>query len=97
MLNKLDKSWHIKEKNICCSWFIEFLKCDGLEKSEYIKNYLEKKWYKEHKSAAWYNNYKSNENTYVGYWCFESAAIVKIFGVKDNSSWPYYPYDLVHT
>ena len=63
-----------------------------------LKNYLEKFWYKGHSSSGWYEAHKSKENTYAGYWSFESAAVVKLLKLddsmfKDNA---YYPYDLVH-
>ena len=56
------------------------------------------KWYQHHKGAHWYNSHNSKSNTYCGYWCFEIAALSKIFEIddeqfKDNS---YYPYDLAH-
>ena len=55
-------------------------------------------WYQHHKSASWYDSHKSKNNTYRGYWCFEIAALSKIFGIddKDFALNPYYPYDLAH-
>ena len=37
-------------------------------------------------------------DTYCGYWCFEIAALAKIFSVDDSEfkKHPYYPYDLAH-
>ena len=62
-----------------------------------VKTFLEKDWYREHKTASWYNNHKNKHGTYSGYWCFESAIIVVIKGIddfnfRDNE---YYPKDLV--
>ena len=55
-------------------------------------------WYQHHKSASWYNSHNSKNNTYCGYWCFEIAALSKIFKIddKDFALNPYYPYDLAH-
>lgn len=57
------------------------------------------KWYSHHKSAYWYDSHKSRHDTYCGYWCFELAALSKIFGVDDTpfACEPYYPYDLAHS
>lgn len=55
-------------------------------------------WYQHHKDAHWYDSHKSKNNTYCGYWCFEIAALSKIYSVDDGSfaAAPYYPYDLAH-
>ena len=95
-INYLDKSWEIGENVICCDWYLSFLKCGIQERSSYLKTYLEKKWYKSHKDAAWYDNHKSTAATYVGYWCFEVAALTKIYNIQDSPLWEYYPYDLAH-
>lgn len=62
-----------------------------------VKQFLEEDWYKEHKNAAWYDNHKSDLDTYSGYWSFEAAAIAKILNLDDNSfkTNEYYPKDLV--
>jgi len=64
---------------------------------EDLKTYLEKDWYKAHNGLAWHNTHKK-DHSYLGYWAFETAAIVKIFGLDDSSlrDVDYYPYDLVH-
>lgn len=62
-----------------------------------IRDFIIKDWYKNHKSAGWHNSHKSPQNTYFGYWSFETAAIVKIIGINDeqiNSS-KYFPFDLL--
>ena len=41
-------------------------------------------WYKHHKGAYWYNTHESKNDTYCGYWCFEIAALAKIFSVDDS-------------
>jgi hypothetical protein len=44
-------------------------------KVDMMKFYLKEKWYKEHKDCFWYNNHKSQYNTYFGYWSFESLGV----------------------
>lgn len=79
---------------------LNLTKSGKLEAEKQLKNYLEKDWYKGHGfiDTYWYNNHKSKEDTYFGYWSFESGAIVKIMGLDDSSfkENQYYPSDLVH-
>jgi len=65
-----------------------------------IRNYLKPTgWYDGNSHLPWYESHTFEEgNTYVGYWCWEAAALVKAKGwddekLKDNE---YYPYDAVH-
>ena len=62
----------------------------------FLREYLEKRWYKPHRQMAWYDSHKRND--YIGYWSFESGAIAKILKIDDSGmkDTPYYPYDLVH-
>lgn len=71
---------------------------DKLLAEKKLKQYLEKEWYKGHSDCGWYDTHKEKEDLYFGYWCFESAAIVKILELDDSSfkNIKYYPYDLVH-
>lgn len=41
---------------------------------------------------------KSKNDTYCGYWGFESGAIVKILDLDDSiiKNTSYYPYNMVH-
>ena len=96
LLHSMDDTWPIVETDLCCTWFMEFLKCEETKRGDYLKGYLTKRWYRDHRDAAWYNSHKSTENIYVGYWSFEAGAVAKLYGVQDSSEWPYYPYDLVH-
>ncbi|WP_270325076.1 PoNi-like cognate immunity protein [[Eubacterium] hominis] len=63
-----------------------------------LKHYLQKEWYSNHKDCAWHESHKSSQNTYYGYWSFESAAIAKILKLNDEElkDQQYYPYDMVH-
>jgi len=65
---------------------------------ERLKQYLDKEWYKGHSDSGWYEGHKSEHNTYSGYWCWESGALVKILGLDDTilKGQQYYPYDMVH-
>ncbi|HEY8934011.1 MAG TPA: PoNe immunity protein domain-containing protein [Cyclobacteriaceae bacterium] len=58
---------------------------DKTKASKLIHDFLKKDWYKNHKDAGWYDSHKSKHDTYFGYWSFESAAVVKIMGLDDNS------------
>jgi Domain of unknown function (DUF1911) len=47
----------------------------------------------------WYDAHKGPEGgEFVGYWCFESAAVVKACGIDDKEirEQQYYPKDLLH-
>ncbi|EOQ12017.1 PoNi-like cognate immunity protein [Bacillus cereus] len=75
---------------------IEFAQTDKKEASKRLQTYMEKEWFKGHYDYEWKNAHK--EPGYVGYWSFETAAIVKILelddtSLKDNN---HYPYDLAH-
>lgn len=63
-----------------------------------LYEFITKDWYSNHKESSWYNSHKDKYNTYLGYWSFETAAIVKILGIDDSSfiNCQYYPKDLVH-
>ena len=97
---------------ICC--LLQFLQGKPLEFQQSKLNYFNQltksddkagilsvelsQWYQHHKGAYWYNSHNSKNNTYRGYWCFEIAALSKIFEIDDGqfASNPYYPNDLAH-
>lgn len=61
-----------------------------------LENYMVKEWFKGHYDYEWKNAHK--EPGYVGFWSFETAALVKLLklddsAIKDNN---HYPYDLAH-
>ncbi|EOP11381.1 hypothetical protein ICS_02622 [Bacillus cereus BAG2O-3] len=75
---------------------IELAQTDKKEASKRLQTYMEKEWFKDHYDYEWKNAHK--EPGYVGYWSFETAALVKILelddtNLKDNN---HYPYDLAH-
>ncbi|MBZ4222689.1 PoNi-like cognate immunity protein [Bacillus wiedmannii] len=75
---------------------IELAQTDKKEASKRLQTYMEKGWFRDHYDYEWKNAHK--EPGYVGYWSFETAALVKILelddtNLKDNN---HYPYDLAH-
>lgn len=75
---------------------IELAQTDKKEASKRLQTYMEKEWFKGHYDYEWKNAHK--EPGYVGYWSFETAALVKILGLDDTSLKDnnHYPYDLAH-
>lgn len=65
---------------------------------DFLKKYLQKKWYSGHKGSGWYDDHKSKWGVHFGYWSFESGALVKILSLDDSGlkGQQYYPYDMVH-
>lgn len=97
LLNSLDGGQVTISKEML---FPEFF--DGLQKVVYgenklalLKKYLSG-WYTEEK--GFYEDHKSSQYFYYGYWSFEAGAIAKILNIDDSSLQDalYYPYDLVH-
>lgn len=70
---------------------------DKAKASKELKYFLEKEWYLSFKGTPLYNQHLNPHNTYVGYWCFAAAAIVKIMKLDDSSfrDNQYYPKDLI--
>jgi len=70
---------------------------DKTKAEKLVKEFITKDWYKNHKDAGWHNSHKSKHNVYFGYWSFETAAVVKIMCLDDNSfkDCQYYPKDLL--
>ncbi len=71
---------------------------DAKEAAVIIKRHLDTNWYKSFKDAYWYNDHKSANDAYFGYWSFEAAALVRIMTIDDSDlkKNTYYPYDIVH-
>ncbi|PTX60226.1 uncharacterized protein DUF1910 [Kordia periserrulae] len=70
---------------------------DKIIAQEKLKIFLNKLWYPSFKGTPLYNQHNNPHNTYVGYWCFQAAAITKIMQLDDSSyrNNKYYPKDLV--
>src|SRR5699024_8613132 len=82
---------YIKTKEI-----IELAQTDKKEVSKRLHTYMEKEWFQGHYDYEWRNAHK--RHGYVGFWSFETAAIVKILDLDDESLKDniHYPYDLAH-
>jgi Domain of unknown function (DUF1911)/Domain of unknown function (DUF1910) len=68
------------------------------EQSKLVKKFLDG-WYKGNRNKApWYDNHEGEDTGYIGYWCFEAALVVKLFGIDDSTfrTHVHYPVDLVH-
>ncbi len=65
------------------------------EKVDILAEYLQKHWYRNFDGKDTHN---TKWNIHIGYWSFESGALVKILGLDDTKlkDLSYYPYDLVH-
>lgn len=101
MMNYLDSSWEVSGDYFMQDPYElleEVITSDKENAVKLLKNYLQKKWYKAHNEMSWYNSHKSKNDTYCGYWAFETGALVKIPGLNDEElkDVPYYPYDLAH-
>ncbi len=72
------------------------LDASGAQQGAMMLKFL-KAWYPACKRAYWYNNAEGDDRGYVGYWCFEAAAAVKLFGIEHQSfrEHPHYPADLL--
>lgn len=55
----------------------------SLDKETVMQSYLEA-WYDLHNDAAWYDSHKNQNDTYVGYWCFEGAALARVFALDSR-------------
>ena len=107
MMNYLDSGWEVKTDELMFqtpfSKLKKVTKCeDKKEAVDMLKNYLEKDWYKGHKSAGWYDSHNKDEKKYgkiySGYWSYEAGAVSKIMELEDEDmrEQQYYPYDMVH-
>lgn len=77
---------------------IELAKSDKKKSVERLKIYLEKQWFNMKKEGLITNRDHLKEDKYRGYWCIESAALVKMLDLDDEvlKECKYYPYDLAH-
>jgi hypothetical protein len=65
--------------------------------TELLLQFVTKDWYKDHKKNGWTNRHLSHHEIYVGYWSFETAAVVKIMGLDESkfAKCKYFPKDLI--
>lgn len=69
---------------------------DKKKASDRLTKYMNSEWFKGHYDYEWKNAHK--EPGYLGFWSFETAAIVKIFGLDDSKLKEnnHYPYEFAH-
>lgn len=53
--------------------------------------YIKKDWYSNSKECAWYASLDNENDTYVGYWCWLAAALIKEKGLNVPSDIEYIP------
>ena len=104
ILQYLDSSWEIYTEKI--NWpkdikplveVIQFSKTDKNSAVQRLKKYLEKEWFKTLKEGL-ITNQQLQKGMYRGYWCIESAVLVKVLKLDDTElkECKYYPYDMAH-
>ena len=104
LMQYLDSSWEISTEKIL--WpkdikplveVIQLSKTDKTLAVQRLKKYLEKEWFKTLKEGL-ITNKQLEKGRYRGYWCIESAVLVKVLGLDDTElrGCKYYPYDMAH-
>ena len=104
LMQYLDSAWQISTEKIL--WpkdikplveVIQLSKTDKTLAVQRLKKYLEKEWFKTLKEGL-VTNRDLEIGDYRGYWCIESAVLVKVLGLDDTElrGCKYYPYDMAH-
>ncbi len=104
LMQYLDSSWEISTEKIL--WpkdikpLVEVIQLSKTNKDsavQRLKKYLKKEWFKTLKEGL-VTNRDLEIGDYRGYWCIESAVLVKILGLDDTElrDCKYYPYDMAH-
>ena len=104
IMQYLDSSWKISTEKI--NWpkemkplveVIQLSKTDKNSAVHRLKKYLEKEWFKTLKEGL-ITNQQLEKGRYRGYWCLESAVLVKTLKLDDTElkDCKYYPYDMAH-
>lgn len=67
------------------------------KREEYLKEYLENKWYTGNEDMYWYGSDKNGSDTFFGYWSFEAAAIAKKLNIniQNLKGTKYFPFELI--
>lgn len=104
LMQYLDSSWEISTEKILwekdmkplCE-VIQLSKADKDSAVQRLKRFLEKEWFKTLKEGL-ITNQQLEKGRYRGYWCIESAVLVKVLGLDDTElrDCKYYPYDMAH-
>lgn len=104
LMQYLDLSWKISTEKI--NWpkkinplneVIHLSKTDKIAAVGRLKKYLDKEWFKTLNEGI-ITNRSLEKGKYRGYWCIESAALVKLLKLDDAElkECKYYPYDMAH-
>ena len=76
----------------------ELAASDRAAASAALTKYIAKDWYRLNSWTGWHGVHTSRRGSekYSGYWCFEGAAVAKVFKLDDSSleTCKYYPWDL---
>lgn len=103
LLHSYNDEWSCQTNEFLCNrpyaFFSSIIKAKDKDQAlDLLKEYLRGNWYEGHDDMGWYDSHKNMEDTFNGYWSFESGAIAKILQLDDSSlkDTPYYPYDMVH-
>ena len=66
------------------------------EASERLFAYVNDDWYRAHKGFPWHNTFDQLSG-FIGYWCYEAAALSVIYNIDDSQlrNHKFYPTDLV--
>jgi hypothetical protein len=77
---------------------IELAQTDKESAVTRLKKYVDKQWFKTLKEGVITNRALEKEMLYLGFWCFEAAALVKMLELDDSilKDSEYYPWDIVH-
>jgi len=69
----------------------------SVEREAFLGNYMRRYWYQANRSDLNPGNFPPNSR-YVGYWAWDIAATVRVWGLDDSSfcDHKYYPKDLAH-
>ena len=104
IMQYLDSSWQISTETILwpkdmkplCE-VIQLSNSDKKAAVQRLKKYIEKEWFKTLKEGL-ITNQQLEKGRYRGYWCMESAVLVKALGLDDTElqECKYYPYDMAH-
>ena len=68
------------------------------EATKLLKKYVEKQWLNMQDDQCILDKRAHLEDYYVGYWCIEASALVKMYDLDDKilKECDYYPYELAH-
>ena len=68
------------------------------EATKLLKKYVTKQWLNMQDDQTVINKNSHLKDYYVGYWCIEVAALVKMYELDDEilKECDYYPYELAH-